>query len=147
LITFERVSTAFDERAAQIRVLRAVGLRAGVVCRALVGESVVVGAAGVALGIPLAVVLGRLLVRVIASAGLVSGSVAAPPVTCAAEPRALLTTGGLGLATAVLAIAIPALRAVRGVVAATIPGCDTGGTGPAGPALGAVLGRLFGAGG
>src|SRR5436309_5759603 len=51
LITFNRLSTVFEERAWQLGVLRAVGLRTGAVWRALLGESLLVGAAGVALGI------------------------------------------------------------------------------------------------
>src|SRR5206468_2601180 len=46
LITFNRLSTVFEERAWQLGVLRAVGLRTGAVWRALLGESLLVGAAG-----------------------------------------------------------------------------------------------------
>src|SRR5438094_373541 len=67
LITFNRLSTVFEERAWQLGVLRAVGLRTGAVWRSLVGESLLVGAAGVAVGIPLGLGLGRLLVPVVAT--------------------------------------------------------------------------------
>src|SRR6185436_7420616 len=62
LIMFNRLSTVFEERAWQLGVLRAVGLKTSTVWRALVGEGLVLGAAGVALGLPLGIALGRLLV-------------------------------------------------------------------------------------
>jgi putative ABC transport system permease protein len=120
LITFNRLSTVFEERAWQVGVLRAVGLRTGAVWRALLGESLLVGAAGVALGIPLGIALGRLLVPVIASASAVADKLVTPPVTLALEPGALVLAGGLGLATAVLAAALPAWRAARIAVAETM---------------------------
>src|SRR5437016_1893544 len=113
LITFNRLSTVFEERAWQLGVLRAVGVRTSAVWRSLVGESLLVGTAGVALGIPLGIGLGRLLVPVIATASAVADKLVAPPAVLAAEPGPLLLAGVLGLATAVLAAALPAWRAAR----------------------------------
>src|SRR5947207_253108 len=113
LITFNRLSTVFEERAWQLGVLRAVGLRTGAVWRALLGESLLVGAAGVALGIPFGLGLGRLLVPVIATASAVANKLVAPPAVLAPEPGALLVAGALGLVTAVLAAVPPAWRAAR----------------------------------
>src|SRR5213593_3575725 len=120
LITFNRLSTMFEERAWQLGVLRAVGLRTGAVWRALLGESLLVGAAGVALGIPLGLGLGRLLVPVIATASAVANKLVAPPAALAPEPGALLVAGALGLVTAVLAAVLPAWRAGRVAVAETM---------------------------
>jgi len=120
LITFNRLSTVFEERAWQLGVLRAVGLRTGTVWRALVGESLFVGAAGVAVGIPLGLALGRLLVPVIATASAVANKLVAPPAALALEPGPLLLAGALGLATAVLAAALAAWRAARVAVADTM---------------------------
>src|SRR5213592_2518054 len=113
LITFNRLSTVFEERAWQLGVLRAVGVRTSAVWRSLIGESLLVGAAGVALGIPLGIGLARLLVPVIATASAVADKLVAPPVALAAEPGPLLLAGALGLVTAVLAAALPAWRAAR----------------------------------
>src|SRR5213596_2730233 len=120
LITFNRLSTVFEERAWQLGVLRAVGLRTGAVWRALLGESLLVGAAGVALGIPFGLGLGRLLVPVIATASAVANKLVAPPAVLAPEPGALLVAGALGLVTAVLAAVLPAWRAARVAVAETM---------------------------
>src|SRR5213593_1641696 len=94
LITFNRLSTVFEERAWQLGVLRAVGLRTGAVWRALLGESLLGGAAGVALGIPFGLGLGRLLVPVIATASAVANKLVAPPAVLAPEPGALLGARG-----------------------------------------------------
>src|SRR5437870_201650 len=120
LITFNRLSTVFEERAWQLGVLRAVGLRTGAVWRSLVGESLLVGAAGVAVGIPLGLGLGRLLVPVIATASAVAQKLVAPPATLAPEPGPLLLAGALGLGTTVLAAALPAWRAARVALAETM---------------------------
>src|SRR5204863_2759962 len=120
LITFNRLSTVFEERAWQLGVLRAVGLRTGAVWRALLGESLLVGAAGVVLGIPFGLGLGRLLVPVIATASAVANKLVAPPAALAPEPGVLLVAGALGLVTAVLAAVLPAWRAARVAVAETM---------------------------
>src|SRR5437867_3612220 len=120
LITFNRLSTVFEERAWQVGVLRAVGLRTTTVWRALVGESVLVGAAGVMLGTPLGIGLGRLLVPLIATASAVANKLVAPPAALALEPGPLLLAGALGLVTAVLAAALPAWRAAHVTVAETM---------------------------
>src|SRR5438128_1822357 len=109
----DRLATVFEERAWQLGVLRAVGVRASAVWRSLIGESLLVGAVGVALGIPLGIGLARLLVPVIATASAVADKLVAPPAALAAEPGPLLLAGALGLATAVLAAALPAWRAAR----------------------------------
>src|SRR5436190_370176 len=120
LLTFNRLSTVFEERAWQLGVLRAVGLRTGAVWRALLGESLLVGAAGVALGIPFGLGLGRLLVPVIATASAVANKLVAPPAALAPEPGVLLVAGALGLVTAVLAAVLPAWRSARVAVAETM---------------------------
>ena len=120
LITFNRLSTMFEERAWQIGVLRALGARTGAVWRALIGESLLVGGAGVALGLPLGVLLGRLLVPAIATASAVANKLVAPPATFGLEPGTLVLAAVLGLATAVLAALVPASRAARIALADTI---------------------------
>src|SRR5207249_593665 len=119
-ISFDRRSAVVEERAWQRGVLRAVGVRTSAVWRSLIGESLLVGAAGVALGIPLGIGLGRLLVPVIATASAVADKLIAPPAALAAEPGPLLLAGALGLVTAVLAAALPAWRAARVAAAETM---------------------------
>lgn len=58
LIAFNRLATVFDERAWQLGVMRATGLRAGTLWWELLKESLILGALGVALGIPLGIGLG-----------------------------------------------------------------------------------------
>jgi putative ABC transport system permease protein len=130
LIMFNRLSTVFEERAWQLGVLRAVGLKTSTVWRALVGEGLVLGAAGVALGLPLGIALARLLVPLIATASAVANKLVAPPTSFAPEPGALLAAGTLGIATAALAAALPAWRAARVPVAETMGsrGCEAPGT-------------------
>src|SRR5439155_336013 len=69
---------------------------------------------------PLGIGLGRLLVPVIATASAVADKLIAPPAALAAEPGPLLLAGALGLATAVLAAALPAWRAARVAAAETM---------------------------
>ena len=120
LIMFNRLSTVFEERAWQLGVLRAVGLRTGTVWRALLGEALLLGAAGAALGVPLGIALGRLLVPLIATASSVANKLVAPPTEFAAEPGTLLGAAVLGIATALLAAALPAWRAARVAVVETM---------------------------
>jgi putative ABC transport system permease protein len=123
LITFNRLSTMFEERAWQVGVLRAVGARRGAVWRALLGESLLVGAAGVALGLPLGVLLGRLIVPAIATASSVANKLVAPPATFGLDPGTLALAGVLGVVTAVLAAVLPASRAAGVSLADTIRSC------------------------
>jgi putative ABC transport system permease protein len=120
LISFNRLSTVFEERAWQLGVLRAVGLPTGAVWRLLLGESILVGAAGVALGFPLGIVLGRRIAPIIATASAVANKLVAPPAVVDLDPGAFLLAGTLGLATAVLAAALPAWRAARVAVVETM---------------------------
>src|SRR5438128_5406627 len=120
LITFNRLSTVFEERAWQLGVLRAVGVRTGAVRRAPLGHSLLVGAAGVAPGRPCGPGLGRLRVPAISPATAATHNAAAPPAALAPEPGVLLVAGALGLVTAVLAAVLPAWRAARVAVAETM---------------------------
>jgi len=110
----------FEERGWQVGVLRAVGARRGAVWRALLGESLLVGAAGVALGLPLGVLLGRLIVPAIATASSVANKLVAPPATFGLDPGTLALAGVLGVVTAVLAAVLPASRAAGVSLADTI---------------------------
>jgi putative ABC transport system permease protein len=122
LIAFNRLATVFDERAWQLGVMRATGVRAQRVWRELLKESLILGALGVALGIPLGIGLGRLLLPVIATTTALGSKLVAPSATLVISPMSLLVATMLGFATAVLAAARPAWRAARVNVAETIRG-------------------------
>jgi putative ABC transport system permease protein len=120
LITFNRLGTAFEERAWQLGVLRAVGVRRRAVWRELLAESLLVGAAGVAVGLPVGVLLGRALVPVIATTSALACKLVAPAAALVVEPVTLAGAAGLGLMTALLAGALPAWRAARAAAAETL---------------------------
>src|SRR5262249_51988412 len=120
LITFNRLSTVFDARAWQLGVLRAVGVRRRRVWLELLQESLLVGAAGVALGIPLGLGLGRVLLPVIAATTELSYKLVAPESAFVAEPGSLLRAAALGLGASLLAAVLPAWRASRREPVATI---------------------------
>jgi putative ABC transport system permease protein len=133
LIAFNRLSTVFEARTQQLGVLRALGIRRRVVWRELVKESLLVGGAGVALGIPLGLALGRLLLPIIATSAALRHNLLVPETALAVDAASILRAGALGFAAAVLAAALPAWRASRVVPAATLrcqgveqPGAATG---------------------
>src|SRR5438093_886219 len=78
LIAFNRLGTVFEARAWQLGVLRAVGARSRVVWWELLKESLLIGGAGVALGIPLGIGFGRLLIPVIATSASLAYKLIAP---------------------------------------------------------------------
>ena len=120
LISFNRLSTVFDARAWQLGVLRAVGMRGHELRLEILKESLLFGAAGVALGIPLGIGLGRVLVPIIASTTELAYGLVAPQAALAVSPASLLLAAGLGLGTTVLAAALPARRASQVEPAAAI---------------------------
>jgi putative ABC transport system permease protein len=122
LIAFNRLSGVFEARAWQIGVLRAAGVRTRTVWWELVKESLVLGAAGVLLGIPTGVVLGRALLPAIASATALNYKLIVPEATLALRIPSLLLAGVLGLSAALFAAALPAWRASRVRIAETIRG-------------------------
>jgi putative ABC transport system permease protein len=120
LIAFNRLSTLFERRAWEIGVLRAVGLRPRAVWRELVKESLLLGAAGVSVGLPLGVALGRLLLPAIATATALNFKLVAPSASLGVRASSLALAAALGFATAFLAAALPAARAARISIADTI---------------------------
>src|SRR5262245_27053307 len=113
LIAFNRLTTVFAARMGQLAVLRAVGVRAGVVWRELVKESLLVGAAGVALGLPLGIGLGRLLLPVIATTTALTYKLPPPEARLSVVAPSLVLAAALGLGAALLAAALPAWRVSR----------------------------------
>ncbi len=111
LITFNRLATVFDGRIWQMGVLRAVGMSAGTLWRELIKESLIVGTAGVVLGIPLGCGLGYLILPVIASSTALNYKLINPEAGFDVALTSIAIAAALGLGAAVLAALLPARRA------------------------------------
>jgi putative ABC transport system permease protein len=120
LIAFNRLSTVFEARTWQLGVLRALGVRQRVARRELLKESVVIGALGVAFGIPAGLALGRLLLPVIAASAALRHNLLVPETVLAVEPASIARAAMLGFVSAILAAVLPAWRASRVAPAATL---------------------------
>jgi putative ABC transport system permease protein len=113
LIAFNSLATLFEGRAWQLGVLRAIGVRPRVMWQELLKESALLGAAGVVVGIPLGIGLGRVLLPMITTAAALNSKVATPDAQLALHATSLVLAAGLGLSAALLAAALPAWRATR----------------------------------
>lgn len=111
LITFNRLATVFDARTWQMGILRAIGMSTGVLWRELLKESLLIGAAGVALGIPLGCALGYLLLPVIASTTALNYKLINPEAGFGIQLISVGIAAALGFAAALLAALLPAWRA------------------------------------
>jgi len=120
LIAFSRLTTAFEARTAEVAVLRAVGMLRRRVWLELVKVSLLVAAVGVALGIPVGIGIARLVLPLIATATALSAKLVHTDATLTLGPASLALTATLGLATALLAAALPASRVARVPVAAVL---------------------------
>jgi putative ABC transport system permease protein len=119
LIAFSRLSVVFEARVGQLAVLRALGVRARRVWLELVKESVLVGVAGIALGIPAGVGLGYLLLPVIATTTAIGAKLPLTDVALSVRPVSIVLAVAMGLSAVVLAAVLPARRA------AAVPVVDT----------------------
>jgi putative ABC transport system permease protein len=122
LIAFNRLATVFEERAWQLGVMRATGVRARAVWWELLKESLLLGALGAAVGIPLGIGLAKLLLPIIAKTTALSSKLVAPDAMLVVHPASVALAASLGFATAALAAARPAWRAARVNVSETIRG-------------------------
>jgi putative ABC transport system permease protein len=140
LIAFNRLSTVFEARTWQLGVMRALGIRRYVAWRELLKESLMIGAAGVVLGIPFGLGLGRLLLPVIATTAGLQHNLLVPEAALVVDATSIARAGLLGLVAAVLAAALPAWRASRVAPAATLRCQGTEQPGPAARASQIALG-------
>src|SRR5207247_1440167 len=132
-------------RTAEVAVLRAVGVRARRVWWELAKESLLVGAAGVALGIPLGIGTGRLLLPLIATTTALSAKLVSTEATLTIRLSSLALAAALGLLAVVLAAALPARRAAGVAVAEALRRRGTEQAGGSGGVLwGSVIARGFG---
>ena len=122
IIAFSRLSMCFAERTWQLGVLRAVGIRRRAVWWELLKESQLLGLAGVALGLPAGVLMGRALLPLVATTMALNFRTVAPPGELAVRPAALAVAAALGLGAALAAALLPAWRAASVDVAETLRG-------------------------
>lgn len=122
LIAFSRLSMCFAERTWQLGVLRAVGVRRRAVWWELLKESQLLGLAGVALGLPAGLLLGRALLPLVATTMALNFRTVAPPGELSIRPASLLLAAALGFGAALAAAVLPAWRAASVDVAGTLRG-------------------------
>jgi len=122
LIVFNRLSAVFEARIWQVGVMRAMGLRPMDVWLELLAESLLVGAAGVAVGLASGVGLARLMLPVLATTTALASKLTVPSARFVVGWRSLAVAAALGLGATLLAAALPAWRAARTSTAAVISG-------------------------
>lgn len=122
MIAFNRVSAMFEDRAWQLGVMRALGVGRRVMWRELLKQGVLIGVAGVVVGVPLGIGLGRIILPVIAQTTALNYRVVAPDAELAIAWPSLMIAVILGLAAATLAAVLPAWRAAGGSIVTTMRG-------------------------
>jgi putative ABC transport system permease protein len=120
LIAFNRLATVYEARAWQVGVLLAVGLTGRTVWWELVKEALVLGAIGVALGLPLGLLIGRISLPFVAETTAINMKLVAPEAELAVALPSLLVAATLGMVAALLAASLPAWRAARLEVVQTL---------------------------
>jgi putative ABC transport system permease protein len=122
LVAFNRLATVFDLRTWQLGVLRAVGLRRETVWFELTKEGALLGLAGVALGLPLGIIVGRFAVGAISASTSILLNVVDPQPDLHVRAVSLVIAAILGMAAALLAAALPAWRTASIPVATIVGG-------------------------
>lgn len=120
LIAFNRLAAVFESRTWQLGILRAVGARTSVVWRELLKESLLLGAAGVVVGVPAGIGLGHLMLPVIATTTALNYKLVAPDAELAINWTSVAVAAVLGISAAVLAAMLPAWRAAGTALAETL---------------------------
>ena len=120
LIAFNRLATVYEMRSWQVGVLLAVGLTGRTVWWELVKEALVLGAVGVALGLPLGILIGRIVLPFVAETTAISMKLVAPEAALGVALPSLLLAATLGMVAALLAASLPAWRAARLEVVQTL---------------------------
>jgi putative ABC transport system permease protein len=120
LIAFNRLATVYEGRAWQVGVLLAVGLNGRTVWWELVKEALVLGAVGVALGLPLGILVGRIALPFVAETTAISMKLVAPEAALGVTLPSLVLATTLGMVAALLAASLPAWRASRLEVVQTL---------------------------
>ncbi len=111
LITYSRLATVFEARVTQLAVLRAVGVRAGIVWLELLQESVLIAVAGIAVGVPGGIALGHVLLPAIATSTAIGANLGTTEAVVTARPESIVFAAFLGVAAVLCAAIVPARRA------------------------------------
>jgi putative ABC transport system permease protein len=122
LIILNRLTTVFETRAWQLGILQGVGMRMRAVWLELLKESMLLGVVGVVLGVPLGIVVGRLLLPIVATTAALNFKLIATEANLTIGIGPLLTAAVLGVGTAVLAAALPAWQVAARSPVETIRG-------------------------
>jgi putative ABC transport system permease protein len=122
LISFNGLTTVFEARAWQLGVLRAVGVSTLAVWSELLKESVLLGAVGVVLGIPMGIGLAWVGLPFITTAAALASKANTPDAHLAIRASSLALGAVVGLTAALSAAALPAWRAARREIVETVRG-------------------------
>jgi putative ABC transport system permease protein len=113
LVCYSRFAAIYEGRTWEIGLQRAVGLRRSIVFRELLKESLVLGAIGTAIGLPVGVWIGRIGLPTMATATAINFSLPVAVSTSRVDRVALVSGVAIGLIASLLAAIIPALRLAR----------------------------------
>src|SRR5262245_31414935 len=113
VICYSRLAAIFEARTWEIGLLRAGGLRRSVVFRELLKESVLLGAAGAALGIPLGLLVARVGLPFLATTTALASNLPVADARLGLNAADILLGLALGVGAAVAAAVVPALRMAR----------------------------------
>ena len=113
VICYSRLGAIFEARTWEVGLLRAGGLRRSVVFRELLKESVLLGAAGAVLGIPLGVLVARVGLPFLATTTALASNLPVPEAKLGLTLPDILLGLALGIGAAVAAAVVPALRMSR----------------------------------
>ncbi len=113
VVCYSRLRAIFEARAFEIGLMRAVGLRRSAVFVELLKEAVLLGAVGGLIGVVLGVVLSRFVLPALAASTALNFRLPIPIPTLSFDWGAVGSGMLMGVGTAVLAAAAPALRLAR----------------------------------
>ena len=113
LICYSQLATIFDARTWEIGLLRAVGLRRSVVFRELLKESLLLGILGTLCGIAFGRLIGEYALPVVTTTTALNFRLPLPDAVPRFTPGLFIVGLAVGIAAAVLAAALPALRLAR----------------------------------
>lgn len=120
LVAFDTLATHFETQTWQAGVLRAVGVRTPAVWTEFLKQGLLLGAAGVAIGVPAGIANGAYFVPIIAASAAVHYKVTAPAGEAAISPWSIAIAAAVGLSAGVLCAVLPAWRAAHVSIATVI---------------------------
>jgi putative ABC transport system permease protein len=113
VICYSRLGAIYEARTWEIGLQRAVGLRRMAVFWELLKESLLLGSVGVALGLPLGILIGRFGFSFVARTTALQFRMPEPSAHPALTLGAVLLGCAVGLAAAIIAALVPAMRLAR----------------------------------